>query len=264
MGAPRRARFMHAVPHTLRAFGRAAVLLLAAVTAAAQAFDPGDFEARADYAFFTEDANALGNLIRDARADFEKNPPDANGRYALAFAHYRLGRLLAESDESGAAARMSSCIDELDEALRGGGTAEANALQSACYAQLSALRGWSAVLTARQSSARLEKALALDARNPRVVLVDALNDLARPRALGGDRARGVSKLQRAVELFEASDATAAGPAWGQADAWLMLGTILLEAGDKLAARNALERALLVAPEYAAARRLLAKVAGTAR
>jgi len=61
-----------------------------------------------------------------------------------------------------------------------------------------------------------------------------------------------------------SGATAAGPeplpGWGAADAYLYLARDLLDHGDAVGARDALEHALLLAPDYAQARRLMAKIA----
>jgi hypothetical protein len=51
------------------------------------------------------------------------------------------------------------------------------------------------------------------------------------------------------------------PSWGHADAYLYLGRSLMEAGDTLGARNALERSLIIAPEFAAARRDLHRLMG---
>jgi Tfp pilus assembly protein PilF len=46
------------------------------------------------------------------------------------------------------------------------------------------------------------------------------------------------------------------PAWGAADAWQALAQVYLDRGDAIAARAALEHALLLVPEYTAAHRLL--------
>ena len=49
------------------------------------------------------------------------------------------------------------------------------------------------------------------------------------------------------------------PGWGAADAFTSLAQDYLTRGDAVAARNVLERALLVAPEFAQARRLMAEI-----
>jgi Tfp pilus assembly protein PilF len=61
-------------------------------------------------------------------------------------------------------------------------------------------------------------------------------------------------------MFEAARATASTtPEWGAADAYAYLGRALYEARDVIAAREALERALLIAPEYAMARKLMSQI-----
>ena len=46
------------------------------------------------------------------------------------------------------------------------------------------------------------------------------------------------------------------PSWGAADAWLGTAQVYLDRGDAIAARAALEHALLLVPDYQAAHRLL--------
>lgn len=238
--------------------------LLAGHPAIAQELDLDDLENRADYAYFTADAKSLRTLIREAQSASSKGSADKMTRYVLGFAQYRLGLLLAKSQGSEAAKAMDACIDELDEAIEADEAfAEALALQSACHGQLAALRTLSAMRHGPKSGARIEKALELAPRNPRVVLLDALGDYGRPKAFGGDKARALDKLRQAAELFDKADEEAASlPGWGHADALAALGRSLYESGDLLGARNALERALILAPDFAAARELLARVTAT--
>jgi len=242
----------------------AAVCCWVVSPALAQELDPEDLEDRADYAYFTQDAGALRNLIRESTTTLAKGSATAQARYVLGFANYRLGMVIARRDASGAAAAMEKCVDELDEAIdEDRDFAEAYALQSACYGQLAALRTLSAVISGPKSGSRLEKAQKLAPRNPRVVLVQAMGEYERPKAFGGDKVKALATLRRAVELFDQSQKNEQSgfPSWGAADAHAALGRSLLESGDALGARNALERALIVAPEFAEARALLAKVTG---
>jgi Tfp pilus assembly protein PilF len=75
---------------------------------------------------------------------------------------------------------------------------------------------------------------------------------------GGDS--GLATLQRAIAAFEKERQSAlATPGWGAAEAYAELGRRYLEMGDILRARDAIEHSLLIAPEFAAARRLLEKI-----
>ena len=240
-----------------------ALLTLLAAGVAAQELDLRDIEGRIEYAWFTEDANSLRNLIRTAEGALPKSGDSAFTRYQLGLAHYRLGLLLTEKKDGGAAAAFSGCVAELDEAVEvNEGFADAYALQSACYVGLARVQAWRAVVYGPQGDSRLDKARQLAPRNPRVVLLDGLADRQKPKALGGDQVRAQTKIKRAVELFEAPNEAAEGePGWGAAEAYLYLGRGLMQAGDTLGARNALEQALIIAPEFAAARRELQRLTG---
>lgn len=229
----------------------------------AQEIDPKDLENRIDYAYFTEDAATLRNLIRGMRDAVAKGATSATSEshYILGFAQYRLGGVLSAKDESNAAKALSDCVDELEQATEVDEQfAEAYALQSACLGQLAGLRAMTAMINGPKSEARLEKALKLAPKNPRVALVDGLSDYRRPKAFGGDKAQALTKLKRAAELFDRSvQDPASMPSWGHADVYAALGRSLLEAGDTVGARNAIERALIIAPEFATAKRLLSRL-----
>jgi hypothetical protein len=101
--------------------------------------------------------------------------------------------------------------------------------------------------------------LQLAGRNPRILLVDAMNDYQVSPDKGG-RERALPKLRKAVEAFEAErHDTEHLPGWGAAEAWWLLASGLLEHGDPVAARDADEHALLLAPQFAQARRLMTKI-----
>jgi tetratricopeptide (TPR) repeat protein len=236
---------------------------LVSIAAHAQETNFEDLESRIDYAYFTEDVNTLRNLIQSTRATLEKGADAASYRYLLGFAHYRLGLLLRAMPKADAASAMSGCVDALGEVIEADPkSAEPYALQSACYGELVELRPWQVMIAAPLSALRMEKALKLAAANPRAVLLDGVRDYQRPKVLGGDKTRALAKFRRAIELFETQREVATGvPSWGLADAYADLGRGLMESGDTLGARNAFERALIIAPEFAAVRRDLKRLLG---
>jgi uncharacterized protein HemY len=80
------------------------------------------------------------------------------------------------------------------------------------------------------------------------------------QAEGEERVSAEKTLRRAVAAFEAErQGVARTPGWGGADAYVALGRLCLNRGDLLAARDALEHALLLAPEFSAARKLLSSI-----
>lgn len=235
-------------------------------TAAAQELELNDLESRVEYAWFTEDTNSLRNLIQSTESALAKGGDSALARYELGLAHYRLGLVLLQKSDAGADSAMGNCVEELDRSIKADERfADAYALQAACYGVLAGIRPWKAMVHGPQSSSRIEKALKLAPGNPRVVLLDGVADHEKPKAFGGDPARAKAKFRRSVQLFENSGVTeSGGPRWGAADAYLYVGRGLREAGDTLGARNALERALIIAPEFAAARRELRRLTGAAQ
>ena len=235
-------------------------MLLIAVSLRAQ--EGGDVQAQILYAFQIEDNNSLRDLIQNLTAQVNSDAHDIALRYHLAHAQYRFGELTKARKAGGASAAFSDCIDELKPAIEATvKSAEVMLLQSACYSELADLKSVEAVLFRSRASERLKAAAKLAPRNPRVLLLSALQD--RDHAKPGTPARqhAFEELQLAARLFEESSATGVdSPGWGHAEAYLALGSELQLRGDHLGARNWIEKALIAAPEYKVAQRQLASLA----
>ncbi len=68
------------------------------------------------------------------------------------------------------------------------------------------------------------------------------------------------ELRQATAAFELErQGVDRAPGWGAAEAYAFLGRTLLEQGQTLAARGALEHALLLVPDFALAHRLMARI-----
>lgn len=220
-------------------------------------------ESRINSGYFQQDTVGLQALAVTLSADAPTHgqDPDEEWRsYYAALLAYRLA-LLAKGDETRAWPLTERCVAQLNRALlRDSSSAEALALQSACLALQSHLDPWRSPLAAPVSLARGNKALQLAPDNPRVLLLAALATRDRPRLFGGDPQKAFTLMQRSVSAFERQSAPPGGlPMWGAADAFTDLAQDYLGLGETLAARNVLERALLVAPDFTQARRLMAEI-----
>lgn len=234
-------------------------MLSAALPAGAQ--EGGDTQAQIDYAYQTEDSNTLANLIQNLGNQSHDDSGNLALRYHLAHAQYRMGELSREHRARNAEAAFSDCIDELKPAIeKDVKSAEAMTLQSACYSGLADLKSLEAVLLRSRASERLKAALALEPRNPRAVLLSAVQDLRRAKRESPDYKAAFARLQSAAQLFEQSSGTSLdAPGWGHAEAYLALGHELQIRGDHLGARNWIEKALIAAPDYKSAQRQLAQL-----
>ena len=236
------------------------VLLLAAAVGWAQ--EGGDTQAQIDYAYQTEDGNRLANLIQNLTTRVKDNSADIALRYHLAHAQYRLGQLSSERHAHAAEAAFSDCIDELKPAIdtKDVKSAESMVLQSACYSGLADLKSLEAVLLRSRAADRLSAALKLQPRNPRAVLLSAMQDLRHAKPGSPEGQRGLAELRSAADLFEQSSGTSDdAPGWGHAEAYLALGRELQMRGDHLGARNWIEKALIAAPDFKTAQRQLASL-----
>jgi len=245
---------------------RANILLPAAALLAASAIGYGadtswrDIESRIQYGYYTEDVPALRSLAGLIAAD--ETHDKLHGYYA-ALLNWRLAQLAAQGAARGASAAglAESCVSAADESLAAQADfADALALRSACQAAPLAATDYALFAGHQRLRRDLEHARQLAPHDPRVLLVDAMNDYQLPPSAGGNKERALPKLRLAVAAFEAERAGLERlPGWGAAEAYLFLARDLLDHADPVAARDALEHALLIAPEFAQARRLMAKI-----
>lgn len=235
---------------------------LALLSGAARADDSAwrDLESRVQYGYYTEDARALHNLADAIAAD--ESHDKLHGYYA-ALIDWRRAQLAAQRADSvpTAAQLVQSCVAGADAALAvQADFADALALRAACLGAPFAGGTLHAPFAGHRAHKDLERALQLAPRDPRVLLVDAMSDYLLAASAGGNKERALPKLRQTVAAFEAERGGMERlPGWGAAEAYLYLAHDLLDHGDPVGARDALERALLIAPQFAQARRLMSRV-----
>jgi hypothetical protein len=248
---------MRLLRHSTLRWSLAALLSMAGVTA--RAADPADalwldIESRIQYSYYTEDIRAL-EQIEDS---LETDTSGATARpYYLGLARYRIA-LLGDSRSPDLAKKAAEgCAASADEAARAETYAsEALALQAACDRMLAKLKPVSSPYFSLRSGNAMRRALMLAPGDPRVLLLNALTDYELHR----ERSTVIAELQRSVAAFERERTSVERPpSWGAAEAYAFLGRSFLEQGDAIAARGAIEHALLLVPDFAYAHRLMARI-----
>jgi tetratricopeptide (TPR) repeat protein len=238
-------------------------LLLAALVAheacAAGVAELDDAAARMQYAFYTSDSRGIETTLKELEEFQVEETLAAAKSYQLAYGNWKLSQLYLQpladarprpSAKSLAAKAAQTCVRHARHAVeQDAALAEALAIEAACEGHSPNARSGSAGCA---NSKPLRTAAGLAPDNPRVKLVQALcapNTAADPAAV--DRWRAV------VASFEAAPPSRPGkPDWGHVEALTILGETYLQRGDPVAARDALERALVLAPDYRQAQQLL--------
>lgn len=239
--------------------------------------DWGDIEGRIQYAYYTDDARALNSVLATlkpklAEGEEESATADAGTRaYFRALAQYRLAQVHSSRNKTAARDAIDDCGEEIDLAVEAlpkvlpglDETPEARHHRAEAYALVTACtlagREMSSLAGGRIGS-RIEDAVKLEPKNPRVRLVEALAAYDRAGKDAAEKAAAVQKLKAVTVMFEAARAGASTtPEWGAAESYAFLGRALIGEKDVVAAREALERALLIAPDYAFARRQMSQI-----
>lgn len=216
-----------------------------AVSAHAQ--EGGDLQARILYAYQTQDLANLREIQQTLTDGIQAGTPTAALRYHLAHADYRMGLMTGPQDHAKAKERLEDCVAQLNELQTQQENApEVLALQSLCYVELAKLKKLQAALLRARAAERINRAEKLAPRNPRVLLVRALEKIQ-----PGRPTRPIPhELEECVTMFERSSATGDdAPGWGHAEAYLLMGHELRVRGDIDGARNWIEKALIAAPDF---------------
>jgi len=150
--------------------------------------------------------------------------------------------------------RLDACVDRaVDPALDDVEAAEAWVLVAACAF---------AAGDDRRVAGALAAARANDDDHPRLALVEAW----RAQHAAGDAAAESTEvraaLEAAVAAFDAWTPSIDDPDWGHAEALAALAQHALARGETRAARDLIERALLVAPDYRVAVELRTALQGS--
>jgi tetratricopeptide (TPR) repeat protein len=220
----------------------------AGLPAGAETTDIDSLRSQVDEAYYARDANRV-EKVREALLAPGRSPADADtALYYAAYARFRQS-LLAAGDKKAARRYLDGCIEDLEALVaRRTDDARAHAMLASCYGTSAQYYLVRAAARGIRAGSHLDEARKLAPDDPWVILQDAISDYSRPAAFGGDKQLAQQKLERAAALFAAEHAPGAtAGVWGEAEAWLYLGRLHRDAGRTSEARQALERALALAP-----------------
>ncbi|HEU4655354.1 MAG TPA: tetratricopeptide repeat protein [Steroidobacteraceae bacterium] len=248
------------------------LLLWGASLASASGVDElDDAASRLQYAFYTADLRGLQDVIVAIDALELDSPPGAK-EYQLAYGEWKLAQLYADPESqrtpvphagSLAGKAAEQCVKHARAAIqRDPRMADAHALDAICsgmpqgFFRLTGLSGANC-----EKSKSLKTAVELGPGNPRVQLISALCSASKSEKASSS----VAKWSAVVASFESVPPASPGtPDWGHVEALTLLGESYLQAGDRVKARDALEKALVLAPDYHQAQRMLEGVAARPR
>jgi tetratricopeptide (TPR) repeat protein len=226
-----------------------------------------DAAARMQYAFYTGDSQGIETLLKTVEEFQVEDSLGASKDYQLAYGNWKLSQLYLQPSSNEhprpnakalAAKAAQACVRQARDAVqKDAAFAEALAIEAACEGHAPTARMGSAGCA---NSKPLRAAVGVAPDNPRVRLIQAMcATTAATDPAATERWRSV------VASFEAAPPSRPGkPDWGHVEALTMLGETYLQRGDPVAARDALERALVLAPDYRQAQQLLQAAAARPR
>lgn len=212
-----------------------------------------DLAGRIEYAYYAGDTRSLQQSV----AALEHLAGDDTQRDLLSsylnYGRWKLAELSIKSDPNRAQQAADACVDTKITSKKAASNATQHALVAACLETLVELRPLRKVLYRGRRDAELNEARQSGANIAQVQFIAAWIAGRKNETVDAD-----TSLKQALTQFDQAE-TAAGSSdagWGHAEAAYLFGKSLAARGDVLAARNALEQALVLAPDYREAQQLL--------
>lgn len=205
---------------------------------------------------FQSDSLGLVAIQKDLQRFTKEKDLAPYAHYYLAFAQWQLAMAKMNQNQVGddvktllrkAIANLKTAT-ELKEDF-----ADAYALNASCHFPFFTLEPNQVMQTATDLGALLGKAKATAPKNPRVVLVDAMNIFYTPEQFGGSQEKGISRFEEALELFvkQTKSHESLLPQWGQevGYAWLANAYLQLKEPNPEKAKGAFEKSLALRSDF---------------
>jgi tetratricopeptide (TPR) repeat protein len=222
-----------------------ACALCAQFAVAATSAELMDLAGRVSYGFYYGDARA----IEAAQSALERQGASPEALYYRDFAALRRAQL--GNVDRAASLGLEACANrEVDPKRKGAAAAEAWVLVAACAFIAN---------DDRRAVQALEAARAIDDDNPRIALIEAWRAQREAGTSAAETPEVGAAYEAAVAAFDAWIPTIDDPDWGNAEALVALGQLAFARGETRAARDLMERALLIAPDYRLAVELRGKL-----
>ena len=245
--------------------------LLATSSAHADQEVLNDLVARLQFDYYAADVRAFRRDLQALKELEVDEPRELLRTYYRAFGQMRFAETLTTRDRAEARKAAAACIDLADSIVDHDPprmSAQARRRIDVLYAEVWAMKAAcddadaeASILPTFGAGKARERASELAPDDPRVLLLSAVHD-AKHAKNEASRETAAAALRHVVEVFDnAPPAESAMPDWGQPEALAWLGKMELDLHHRAGARNALERALVLAPDYAWARGLLASLTG---
>lgn len=196
---------------------------------------------------------AARELAQAAATQTAQSNKKAAALYFVGYAQYSLANLPSEKATS--EQNTDAGIAALEEAVKlEPAFADAHALLGSLYGQKAAGGMMAGMKYGQKSAVTIERAITLQPKNPRILLLEGISLFFKPAMWGGDKQKALGNLQRACELAEQGACAAKEafmPDWGHADVFAWKGMMFAksEEADTDNAKAAYERALQIAPNY---------------
>jgi tetratricopeptide (TPR) repeat protein len=208
-------------------------------------------------AAITGEATALKaarDLAQESVTQTTEPSKKAAALYFVGYAHYSLVNLPSEKESK--EQNADAGIVALEEAVKlEPAFADAHALLGSLYGQKAGGGMMAGMKYGQKSAVTMERAITLQPKNPRILMLEGISLFFKPAMWGGDKQKALTNLQRACELAEqgacaAKEATM--PDWGHADVFAWKGVMFAKSdeADTDNAKAAYERALQLQPNYA--------------